>query len=81
MALAGGTFPSALPPHCMRGHAWQCQKSSAAGDRNTLHGRHQETALTQHPAPTQGAEKMQRSNISSDHAKPPGPPHRHLPMP
>lgn len=51
MALAGGTFPSALPPHCIRGQTWQCQKGSAMGDRNTLHGRHQKTALTQHPAP------------------------------
>lgn len=43
MTLAGGTFRSALPLPHTRGQTWQCQKSSAVGDRTTWHGTHQET--------------------------------------
>lgn len=65
MTLAGGTFPSALPPPRTRGQTWRCQKSSAMVDRNTWHGRHEKTALTLCPAPEHGAEEMPRSSISS----------------
>ena len=82
MTLAGSTFPSALPLPCTRGQTWQCQKSSAPGDRNTWLGTHQRTMLTQRPAHKHGVEKMQRSSVSSSpQANPPGPSHQHPPVP
>lgn len=70
MTLAGGTFPSALPPPCTRGQTRRCQTSSAMVDRNTWHGRHQKTVLTLCPAPEYGAQEMQISSISFSPRKP-----------
>lgn len=82
MTLAGGTFQSALPLPHTRGQTWQCQKSSALGDRTTWHGTHQETV-----SPVPCTQTRGRGDANKQHLLLPptqthlGPSHQHPLMP